>query len=169
MKKSFLRVSALLLALLLFSAVLVSCDLVTWGGDPVQYTVTFVGHDGTVLKTETVAKGGAATAPVAPDEIKFSDGLQKWLNYMQKQDSEKKEVNLTSEMRKIAGGVSGMLSGIESLGVELPQGLKDVMGGIQGMISIMTSISTILSAIEAINAAAPAAQEAAAAQGGGMY
>lgn len=94
-----------------------------------------------------------ATAPVAPDEIKFSDGLQKWLNYMQKQDSEKKEVNLTSEMSKIAGGVSGIFSGIESLGVELPQGLMDVMGGIQGMISIMTSISTILSAIEAINAA----------------
>ena len=94
-----------------------------------------------------------ATAPVAPSEIKFSDGLQKWLNYMQKQDSEKKEVNLTSEMSKIAGGVSGIFSGIESLGVELPQGLKDVMGGIQGMISILTSISTIVTAIQAISAA----------------
>ena len=97
----------------------------------------------------------AGTAPVAPDTIKFSDGLQKRLEYEEKRnkDSEKKEVNLTSEMSKIAGGVSGIFSGIESLGVELPQGLKDVMGGIQGMISIMTSISTILSAIEAINAA----------------
>ena len=97
-----------------------------------------------------------ATTPVAPDTIKFSDGLQKRLDYEEKQrikDSEKKEVNLTSEISKIAGGVSGIFSGIESLGVELPQGLKDVMGGIQGVISIMTSISTILSAIEAINAA----------------
>ena len=97
-----------------------------------------------------------ATAPVAPDTIKFSDSLQKRMDYEEKQrikDNEKKEVNLTSEMSKIAGGVSGIFSGIESLGVELPQGLKDVMGGIQGVISIMTSISTILSAIEAINAA----------------
>jgi hypothetical protein len=94
-----------------------------------------------------------ATAPVAPSEIKFSDGLQKWLNYMQKQDKDKKEVNFTSEMSKIAGGVSGIFSGIESLGVELPQGMKDVIGGIQGMISILTGISTIVTAIEAISAA----------------
>lgn len=94
-----------------------------------------------------------ATTPVAPSEIKFSDGLQKWINYTQKRDSEKKEVNLTSEMSKIASGVSGIFSGIESLGVELPQGLKDVMGGIQGMISILTSISTIVTAIQAISAA----------------
>ena len=97
----------------------------------------------------------AGTAPVAPDTIKFSDGLQKRLEYEEKRnkDSEKKEVNLTSEMSKIAGGVSGIFSGIESLGVELPQGMKDVMGGIQGMISILTSISTIVTAIQAISAA----------------
>jgi hypothetical protein len=46
-----------------------------------------------------------------------------------------------------------MLSGIEQLGFELPEGLKDVMGGIQGMISILTSISTIVTAIQAISAA----------------
>lgn len=98
----------------------------------------------------------AGTAPVAPDTIKFSDSLTKRMEYEEKQrnkDSEKKEVNLTSEMSKIAGGVSGIFSGIESLGVELPQGLKDVMGGIQGMISILTSISTIVTAIQAISAA----------------
>jgi hypothetical protein len=72
---------------------------------------------------------------------------------MQKQDKDKKEVNFTSEMSKIAGGVSGIFSGIESLGVELPQGMKDVIGGIQGMISILTGISTIVTAIEAISAA----------------
>ncbi|NLZ27586.1 MAG: hypothetical protein GX887_01300, partial [Firmicutes bacterium] len=31
-----------------------------------SYTVTFLDHDGTVLKTETVRQGGSATAPVVP-------------------------------------------------------------------------------------------------------
>ena len=65
----------------------------------------------------------------------------------------KNEVNLTKELAQITSGVSGIFSGIEGLGVELPQGLKDVMGGIQGVISILTGISTIVSAIQAINAA----------------
>ena len=90
-----------------------------------------------------------ATAPVAPSEIKFSDGLKKQLESM----NEKREVSLTKEVGNIASGVSGMLSGIEQLGFELPEGLKDVMGGIQGMISILTSISTIVTAIQAISAA----------------
>lgn len=91
----------------------------------------------------------AGTAPVAPSEIKFSDGLKKQLESM----NEKREVSLTKEVGNIASGVSGMLSGIEQLGFELPEGLKDVMGGIQGMISILTSISTIVTAIQAISAA----------------
>lgn len=65
----------------------------------------------------------------------------------------KTQVNMAKELSQITSGVSGIFSGIESLGVELPQGLKDVLGGIQGMISILTSISTIISAIEAISAA----------------
>lgn len=75
------------------------------------------------------------------------------INKKDKEDKDKKEVNLSQEMSKIVGGVSGMLSGIEDLGVKLPEGLKDVMSGIQGLISILTSISTIVSAIEAISAA----------------
>ena len=39
---------------------------VTIPAAPVEYTVTFVGMDGTTLKTETVLEGGAATAPEAP-------------------------------------------------------------------------------------------------------
>ncbi len=69
------------------------------------------------------------------------------------QGEDKKEVSLTKELGQITSGVSGIFSGIESLGVELPEGLKDVMSGIQGVISILTGISTIISAIEAINAA----------------
>lgn len=69
------------------------------------------------------------------------------------QGEDKKEVSLTKELGQITSGVSGIFSGIESLGMELPEGLKDVMSGIQGVISVLTGISTIISAIKAISAA----------------
>ena len=41
-------------------------------GDPnKQYTVTFYGWDGSVLKTETVKSGQAATAPAAPSRMGY--------------------------------------------------------------------------------------------------
>lgn len=65
----------------------------------------------------------------------------------------KTTVNLTKELGNIAGGISGILGGIESLGIEIPDGMKDVMSGIQGVIGILTSISTIVTAIQTIAAA----------------
>lgn len=66
---------------------------------------------------------------------------------------DKTEVKLSEEIGKMTSGISSIAGGIESLGVELPQGLQDVLGGIQGVISILTGISTIITAIEAISAA----------------
>jgi uncharacterized repeat protein (TIGR02543 family) len=40
--------------------------------DPVTYTVTFKDYDGTVLKTETVEEGHAATAPADPERSGFT-------------------------------------------------------------------------------------------------
>lgn len=65
----------------------------------------------------------------------------------------KTEVNLTKEMGDIANGISGILGGIEGLGIELPQGLKDAVSGIQSVISILSSIATIITAIQALTAA----------------
>ena len=66
---------------------------------------------------------------------------------------EKKEVKLLGEVGNIAGGVSGVFSGIEQLGVELPEGLKNVLNGVTTVIGILSSIATIVTAIEAISAA----------------
>ena len=52
---------------------------------------------------------------------------------------------------EIMGGVNSIASGIEQLGVELPQGLRDVLGGIQGIMSIVQGITSILLVIEALN------------------
>lgn len=61
--------------------------------------------------------------------------------------------SLTKEVGNIASGISGVVNGVESLGVELPQGMKDVVSGIQGVIGILTSISTIVTAIQTLTAA----------------
>ena len=66
---------------------------------------------------------------------------------------EKTEVKLTEQMGQMVGGINSMVSGIESLGIELPKGFKDVIGGMQSVISIMSGISSILVAIEAISTA----------------
>ena len=78
--------------------------------------------------------------------------LQKRLDQITGEDK-KKEVHLLGEVGNIAGGVSGVFSGIEQLGVELPEGLKNVLGGVTTMISILSSIATIVTAIQAISAA----------------
>ena len=67
--------------------------------------------------------------------------------------NEKREVSLTKEIGNIASGVSSVMGGIESLGIDLPQGMKDVVNGIQGVISILTGISSIITAIQMITTA----------------
>ena len=79
-------------------------------------------------------------------------GDQQIKNFKAPQPKDKVEVKLTDEIGKMTQGISSMVGGIEALGVELPQGLQDVLGGIQGVISILTGISTIITAIEAISA-----------------
>ncbi len=93
--------------------------------------------------TEDYAEMLAAAADVQ-EQIKAFKGENK---------KEPKTVNLSQELGNIVSGISGMTSSIEQLGIELPEGMKDVLGGIQSMISILTSIGTIVSAIEAISAA----------------
>ena len=58
--------------------------------------------------------------------------------------------SFSNEMANITQGVSGIVSGIEQLGIELPQGLKDVLGGIQAVAGILTGISALVTIITAI-------------------
>jgi hypothetical protein len=67
-----------LISIMLFAFVLIGCggskpepedpgtNPENPGEEIVTYTVTFKDHDGTVLKTEEVNEGGAATAPETP-------------------------------------------------------------------------------------------------------
>ena len=55
---------------------------------------------------------------------------------------------IVGEMSKLTSGVSGIFSGIEQIGIEIPEELKGIMNGIQGVMTILTSINTILGVIE---------------------
>lgn len=67
--------------------------------------------------------------------------------------NEKREASLTKEVGNIANGISGIMGGLESLGIELPQGMKDVVNGIQGVVSILTGIASVVSAIHTLQMA----------------
>ena len=67
--------------------------------------------------------------------------------------AEKKEVKLNESLSNIASGISSMASGIEGLGIELPEGINKTINGIQSVANILTGISTIVSVIQAIAAA----------------
>lgn len=48
-------------------------------------------------------------------------------------------------MRDLMGGVSGLLSGIQQIGVEIPEEIQKVMGALNGIMTIVTSIESIIS------------------------
>jgi hypothetical protein len=56
-------------------------------------------------------------------------------------------------MQKTAGGIGSIVSGVEGLGAEIPEGFKDVIGGINSAMTIMQGIASILAIIETLNEA----------------
>ena len=66
---------------------------------------------------------------------------------------EKTEASFTKEVGAMAGGISQMVGGIEALGIELPEGMKNAVEGITSLISIVSGIATVVTAIEALTAA----------------
>ena len=126
---------------------------------------------GVDMKRDKDGKWYDATAPVAPDELKFSDSLQKFMDYFEKQQVEnyknrgnetiKALENFNSDFSKISGGVSSIVSGIQQMGIEIPKEIQSVFGVLSGISSIMTGVTSILSLILAadqITAGATAAK-----------
>lgn len=89
--------------------------------------------------------------PTAEDMVKR--GQQRLDKFKAPETPKREEVKLSEVMGQMNSGISSMVSGIEGLGIELPKGLKDVLGGIQSVTSILTGIATIVSTIQAISAA----------------
>ena len=63
---------------------------------------------------------------------------------------EKKEGSVVDVIGKMNSGIQSIVSGIEGLGIEIPQGMKDILSGIQGVISVLSAINTIVATIQTI-------------------
>ena len=62
----------------------------------------------------------------------------------------KADTTIIEGFSAISNSISGIFSGIEALGIEIPSGLKEVLGGIQAVASILTGISALVSVITTI-------------------
>ena len=67
-----------------------------------------------------------------------------------KRGKKKEDDELIKDVNSITSGISGIFSGIEQLGIELPEGLKDLLSGLQGITTILTGISSLITIITAI-------------------
>jgi hypothetical protein len=66
------------------------------------------------------------------------------------EDKNKKDKDAVEVADQIYGGVSSMVSSLEQMGIELPEGFKDMVGAIGGVIGLLQSIMMIVNAIQAM-------------------
>lgn len=64
----------------------------------------------------------------------------------------KTTAKLTDIMGGVASGIGQIVSGVEALGIEIPEGIKSALSVMQGISTILTGIATTVLAIEAISA-----------------
>lgn len=79
--------------------------------------------------------------------LKLPKELTEWFKQQKKNDTKMDGIS------KMASGIDGVFDGLERLGAELPEGMKEVVGGISTIIGIITSIASIVEAIEIIQSA----------------
>ena len=80
--------------------------------------------------------------PAAPVKTEKKDPFQKF----------------TEDFSGISGNVSSIVSGIEDLGVEIPEGIRSVLSGIQAVAGILTGISalvTIITSLQSVKTVVP--------------
>ena len=52
---------------------------------------------------------------------------------------------------KMVGGIKSLTSNLEALGVEIPQGFKDVVSGVENVLGVLNTIAVIVEAIQAVD------------------
>ena len=67
-----------------------------------------------------------------------------------KDKDKKEEKSVTQGMSQLTGSMNQMVSGIEQLGIDVPEDIKGVISGIQGVATILTTIAAVVNAIEVI-------------------
>lgn len=88
-----------------------------------------------------VTKGGFADAynhDIGKDIDRLSKELKK-----DGQENLSTGVEQVKQMGAMVGGIQQMISGIELLGIEIPDGFQSILGGMQGIITILEAIQTV--------------------------
>jgi hypothetical protein len=94
-----------------------------------------------------------ATAPVAPSELTFSDGLQNYMKYVEKlqvdayKNSAKKDG--MEDSKKVTSGLNEVASGLQQMGITLPQEVQKVLGVINGIMTVIEGVNTIIGVTQA--------------------
>jgi hypothetical protein len=95
-----------------------------------------------------------ATAPVAPSELTFSDGLQNYMKYVEKlqvdayKNSAKKKDGM-EDSKKVTSGLNEVASGLQQMGIMLPQEVQQVLGVINGLMTVIEGVNTIIGVTQA--------------------
>ena len=130
------------------------------GGKVVVATDPYAGmFQGGPALTSGLAVGMISGNP--RESMRMGWGLDYWTRQRYNQANEKamhkgggdkqgEYKSFSNEMANITQGVSGIVSGIEQLGIDIPQGIKSVLGGIQAVAGILTGISALVTIITAI-------------------
>lgn len=73
--------------------------------------------------------------------------------FLHKNDEGKMEAHIDEIFGGMSTGISQIVSGIENLGIEIPDSIKGVLNAVQGITSILSGIATMVTAIVALQQA----------------
>ena len=82
-----------------------------------------------------------------------SKGMANIVKQISKEQGKEEKKYLVDGFGKLAGGLGGIQSGFQQMGIDLGDGFSAVVGGLQGITTILTAIQTIVGAIELISSA----------------
>jgi hypothetical protein len=87
------------------------------------------------------------------DPSVVSKGMANIVKQIGKEQGKEEKKYLVDGFGKLAGGLGGIQSGFQQIGIDLGDGFSAVVGGLQGITTILTAIQTIVGAIELISSA----------------
>ena len=97
---------------------------------------------------QTVNFGKSISVP--KEGLQLSDkAIKSMQKSIQKSLSKEQEKELTKEqkiegMSDLLGGVNGVMSGVQQMGIEIPEELQSVIGVLNGIMTVVTSIESII-------------------------
>ena len=84
------------------------------------------------------------------EKIRFQKQYNEQRERNKPKEEKKKDKDVVEVADQMLGGVNNMVSSLEQMGIELPEGFKNMVGAIGGVIGVLQSIMMIVNAIQAV-------------------